>query len=231
MKTNLNKKLLCVVLCAIMLNTFMTTASAVDIKNIDMSAEEQAGARQDRPADSISNGSNIIETTTDIMVTSMVVIGKTTVERLPMSMLPEGVELIDLTVHNEASLFINNETIVITNEHDNYNNTQNSNNNGHGNIVTHSIYLGMSIHLRAHWGLSQGMGPFTLTWVDPYTTVSGWTFGQSWVQRTIGHKINNPATSASVWTSGEYVQYILVSANLFEIIRTPISMTGTVWAK
>lgn len=144
-------------------------------------------------------------------------VGEGTLQTIDKSEIPENVKPIRLKDEKELYDFIQKmeeETDVL--------NTKNSINvMSTSSIPSVSEKVGLgTVYLKARYTTSGTR----VTSVSPFTQFTGFTYGITWEQNTIGSKITSTGKDFEAWTSGTAHTYILLDSGMTRLFSRPVDL-------
>ena len=153
-----------------------------------------------------------------------ITIGEPILETIPYYDIEEGTEFLVFNTIEERDAFIKNfisdlKSLEMTYYHVNFNSL----------LRTRSAFVGSQRLATATVTLSVNFrdNGSVVTWAEPFTTLTGFTLGFGWNQRSIGSHIPPGGRDITAFTTGEITQSFFVSG-LVEILRVPVDIRGVV---
>lgn len=128
---------------------------------------------------------------------------------------PEGVIPMEFDSEEEAMAFIdkyiNN---MVIEEPENVLDTQTRSTDRTLLVGEEAVGPTASVKLYANYGTSGNASTGTITYIDPYTTFTGFTLGFHWEEKTIGYRIQSNKKDAYIYTSGQLDYYFILEGGI-----------------
>lgn len=156
-------------------------------------------------------------------------IGEISIKEIDISEIPADIGFIEFETAEEMQLYISNLESSLTSlePSDVYLNINTK--ATHGSAVVQSLKkLKATISLCINYGTTLDSHRGKISYISPYTMLTGYTVGMRWEQSNVGFEISSSGKDAYVYGNG-VLSYYLVLENVSSLVSYPINLGGTVY--